>query len=250
VTEEIMNLLEFYNTVGELVEHARASDFEAFRAIRTLLDKGVLRVGGEEAEEALEETPLLGHDKLYELKVKLAKDIQSRDRLTRAKVCLLCPEPGFVKEFVSALRKLPRMEPAGQLEAIRRGFGHIGTLQLSDNLLLDWMLLPVEARLKPLWHPLGVGMVGGLVLQAGGDDQTLYRLNLMAHELTQRTRAPLIQVPVEGFSSQSADGTAATARIREVVVDLLTQIAYRPAYTEDAGLPAGVPQAERRMRSL
>lgn len=220
VTREITNLLEFYHTIDDLVEHARASDFEVYRAVSTLLDKGIVQVVPESIEEPRrEEKPLVGHDVLYELKLRVGQEPYATDRHTRAKICVLCPDAAFLKSFVGGLRNLPGMELAGQLEALRQGFGLIGTLKLSESFLFDWMLLPVEPRLKPLWHPLGVGMVGGLVLHYDIDDQGFYRLNLMTHELSQHAGIPLIQMVPEG------DGSSMPSRVRNTVTRLLLQIA-------------------------
>lgn len=222
VTQQIVDLLEFYNTVEELMEHSRVSDFETCRAIRTLIDKGALQVVDEEVAEPTERQPLLDHDLMYELKVKLAETRQP-SKVTRAKVCLLCPDETLRKEFAGGMRKLPGMELVGQLESIKRGFGLLGVLQLSENFYIDWMLLPIQVSLWPLWHPLGVGMVGGLVLRSGLDDQVLYRLNLLAHELTKSAGVPVLQLSKEVFSSP-----VDAAKVREVVVQLLHRIAFEP----------------------
>jgi len=222
VTQQIMDLLEFYNTVEELMEHSRVSDFETCRAIRTLMDKGALRVAEDEVADPDERQPLLDHDLMYELKVKLAETKQP-SKVTRAKVCLLCPNETLRKEFAGGMRKLPGMELSGQLESIKRGFGLLGVLQLSENFFMDWMLLPIETALRPLWQPLGVGMVGGLVLRSGLDDQVLYRLNLLAHALTKTAGVPVLQLSEEAFSSP-----VDASKVREVVVQLLHRIAFEP----------------------
>ena len=222
VTQQIMDLLEFYNTIDELMEHSRVSDFETCRAIRTLMDKGALRVAEEEVADPGERQPLLDHDLMYELKVKLAETKQP-SKITRAKVVLLCPNQALRKEFIGGMRKLPGMELTGQLESVKRGFGLLGVLQLSENFFMDWMLLPIETSLRPLWQPLGVGMVGGLVLRSGLDDQVLYRLNLLAHALTKSAGVPVLQLSEEAFSSP-----VDASKVREVVVQLLHRIAFEP----------------------
>ncbi|MBW1870494.1 MAG: DUF4388 domain-containing protein [Deltaproteobacteria bacterium] len=230
VTQEIMNLLEFYNTVGELVEYSRVSDYDACRAIRTLLDKGVLQLADEVVAEEEDEEPLLEHDRLYELKVKLSQRIQSKSRITRAKVCIVCPVEGFLKEFIGGIRKIQGMELGGQIEALRLGFGRIGTLHLSENFLLDWMLLPAQAALRPLWQPLGVGMVGGIVMHSSQDDQVLYRLSLLAQELSQKTGTPVLQFSPKNLigdaDPKSQDGTPqfSPAKVRNTVIQLLNQL--------------------------
>ncbi len=232
VTQEIMNLLEFYDTVGSLVDHARVSDYEACRAIQTLLEKGVLRIAesptGTECAEVTDKQPLLQHDLLYELKVKVASAGQSKDRITRAKLCVICPVEDLLREFVAGIHKLPGMELQGQVEALRRGFGRLGSLHLSENFVLDWMLLPARSSLRPLWHPLGSGMVGGLVMHASQDDNVLYRLSLLAQDLSRSCGMPVLQISPDNPPGEQDQVDSAPmmspARVRQAVVQLLNQI--------------------------
>ncbi len=235
VTEEIMNLLDFYTSVGELVEHTRVTDYEACRAIRTLLDKGVLQVIDEDVKEEPEDEPLLEHDVMYELKVKLSSTSQPRSRITRAKVCVICDEVELVREFVSGLRKLKGMELEGQVAALKRGFGRLGTLFLSENFCLDWMLLPPGNSMRPLWQPLGVGMVGGVVMHSSQDDQVLYQISLMAQDLSRSSSGiPVLQISPDNLLDEAVEQSTDEAprldplKIRQVVVQLLNRIGSQP----------------------
>jgi len=235
VTQEIMNLLEFYDSVGSLVDHARVSDYEACRAIQTLIEKGVLRIAeaappptGTECTEVADNEPLLQHDLLYELKVKVAAAGQPKDRVTRAKLCIICPVEDLLREFVGGIHKLPGMELQGQIEALRRGFGRLGSLHLSENFMLDWMLLPARPSLRPLWHPLGSGMVGGLVMHVSQDDNVLYRLSLLAQDLSRSSGMPVLQIspgnPPGDHDADASEPLMSPARVRQAVVQLLNQI--------------------------
>ena len=227
VTQEILNLLEFYSTVGDLVDHARVSDYEACRAIRTLLEKGVL-AADEAPEQPLEDEPLLSHEVLYELKVKLAARMFSASRVTRGKIGILSSEPTYLKEFVGGLHKLPGFELNGRLEAVGRGFGLLGQLVLSENLTIDCMLLPTEPALRPLWNPLGVALSAALVLRSGDDEQVHYRLKLAANQLAARSGMPLALVASPGIEVKPPTRTvdpAQTDQMRGLVVKLLHQMA-------------------------
>jgi CheY-like chemotaxis protein len=228
VTQQVIDLLEFYNTVGEVVENSRVSDFETFRAIRTLLDKSVIRVVEQaEDDEHDEVKPLLSHDLLYELKVKIATGLRSRTKETRAKICMLCSQKDLLKEFVTGMRKLPGMELESRLNALKFGFGDLGTLKLSENLHLDWTILPDDEFLRPLWQPLGMGMVGGLVIHEKLDDDVLYRLNLVSTELHRNTSVPLLQFSPDHLRSGKGKKPSKVAKnkVRDVIVQLLHQIA-------------------------
>ncbi len=228
VTQEILNLMEFYQTVGDLVDHARGSDFEACRAIKTLLDKGVLRAVEAENLPA-DQAPLLGHEVLFELKVRLGAKLYSANRVTRGKVGLMCPDPEFLKEVVTGLRRLPGFELHGQLEAAKNGFGLLGEMALSENLSLQFVLLPSEPYLRPLWKPLGTAMAGLLVLRAGLDEQSDYQLSLAVNYLRAGGEVAVVQAaPIDQAGSEAGVHPLEPSdqiALREVVVDLLQQMA-------------------------
>jgi hypothetical protein len=223
VTQEILGLLEFYGTVGELIEHARVSDFEACRAIRTLLDKGVLAAAAQQPGDSGEEQPLLGHDALFELKGRLSAGVLPQARSIRGKICLLCAEERLLKEFMTAFKKVPGAELAGSLDALRRGFGLVGQLKLSENLSFDLMLLPHPRGLRPLWEPLGAGVSGALVLRSGPADQALPVAEALAQQLSRAGAVPVLDVE-----------PGRLAQIRMVLIPLLGRIAGQ-AKTSKAG---------------
>jgi CheY-like chemotaxis protein len=228
VTQEILNLLEFYHTVGELVDHAKVSDFEACRAIRTLLDKGVLEAVAQQAGPTEEAAPLLGHEELYELKVRLAGRNLSSSRTTRGKICLLAPDRAYLRELMGGMRQLPGFELQGQLEAAEQGFGLLGVLALSENLIIQLMLLPLDPALRPLWPALSVAAGGGLALRAGLDDASRYRLGLAVDRLRAQAGLPVVQVaPPEqaGQADVHPVDPADPVALREALTVLLRRMA-------------------------
>jgi CheY-like chemotaxis protein len=235
VTEELLALLEFYGTVGELMDHARVTDFEACRAIRTLLDRGLL-VAAEELLQAPDEAPLLPPEALFELKVRLAQDglpaAVGVARHTRGKVVLVSADPRALRELVSGLGRVAQVELDGQLEALRVGFGRLGALRLSEHLLIELVLLPFAAALRPLWVPLGERLAGALVLRGQADDSARFRLNLMVSHLRDELGVPVMQlvpVGVEPPPGAVALDASDSAQVRGVVGQLLERMRAAPA---------------------
>ncbi len=231
VTQQILSLLEFYHTVDELVEHSRVSDYETCRAIRTLFEKGALRALEEVRDEPPDELPMLSHDLLYELKVRLARHQSLSGRTTHGKLGVICPSDVFLKALLTSLRRLPGFELGGQVEALRFGFGQLGQLALSENLVLDLMLLPAEDRWTPLWAPLAVGLSAGLVAWAGPKEQIAWDMGLMADRLRREFDVPVFQVAAGGAAS--ADGVtpldpADPAAVRQLMVDMLVRLSGQP----------------------
>lgn len=211
-TQEILRLLEFYQTVDDLVEHARVSDFEACRVIRTLLDKGVLRPeevpGPTGAEEA---APLLPQDQLFELRLRLSGGMPGAQP-TRARVVLLSSDGALAREFATGLARLPGGEPADIFRVLELGFGLLGGVVLSENVRVEVVLLPAERALRPLWGPLRAGACAAIALRQSGDAAAAYRLDALAQELVAR-----------GLPVVSA-GPERASQVRAILADTLGRV--------------------------
>ncbi|MBN2498915.1 MAG: DUF4388 domain-containing protein [Deltaproteobacteria bacterium] len=237
VTEEILNLLEFYNTVGEIIEHSRVSDFETCRGIQTLLEKGVLKPLAQVLEEPGEEAPLLEHDLLFELKVRLTSARPGTAKVTRGKICLLCPDPAFTKAFLGGLRRLPGVDLRGQVEAVRNDFGPLGQLSLSENLVLDMMLLPTGQSMAPLWGPLGVSVSGILLLWMDCSESGGYQKDLLGSRLERSFEAPVVCLTRDdpgGLTEALRVDPADSMQVRSAMVELLRRIAKRDSTDQAA----------------
>ncbi|HSA23062.1 MAG TPA: hypothetical protein P5076_16515, partial [Myxococcota bacterium] len=234
VTEEVLSLLEFYSTVGELVDHARVTDFEACRAIRTLLDKGLL-IAAEEVLQAPDSAPLLPAEALFELKVRLGADglpaPAGAPGFTRGKVVLVGPEERALRELVGALGRLPQAELDGQREALRVGFGLLGCLRLSEQLVIDLVLLPFAAPLRPLWRPLGDRAAGALAVLGASSDGDSFRLNLLVNHLRDEVGVPVLQLCAPGLEPPAAAlcvDPGDPAQVRAALVHLLERMQVAP----------------------
>jgi CheY-like chemotaxis protein len=236
VTEEVLGLLEFYSTVGELVDHARVTDFEACRAIRTLLEKGLL-VAAEEVLQAPDAAPLLPAEALFELKVRLGTDglpaPAGAPGFTRGKVVLVGPEERPLRELVGALGRLPQAELDGPLEALRAGFGQLGRLHMSEQLVIDLVLLPFAAPLRPLWRPLGDRAAGALAVMGAASDSDRFRLGLLINHLRDEVGVPVLQLappgqepPAGALSVDPAD----PVQVRAALVHLLERMQASPPH--------------------
>jgi len=229
IFQEILSLCEFYHTPAEVVEHSRAVDLDAYMALDSLLEKGLLKwVDAQWLAEELE--PLLDHHIQYELKYRISQWQATPAQPTRAKLCLFCPSGATLRSFMAGLSKLPGMEWNGDLGVFQQGFGQLGTLHLGENLGLDWVLLPAATKLQPLWKILGVGMVGGMVVRAEVDEEILGKLQLLGTELCRGKGIPVVQFSPETIRPQEGEdanreSTARGFRVRLAVTQLLRQIA-------------------------
>ncbi len=211
-TQEILRLLEFYQTVDDLIEHARVSDFEACRVIRTLLDKGVLRPEEASGPAGTEEAaPLLPQDQLFELRMRLSGGMPGAQP-TRARIALLSSDGALAREFAAGLARLPGCEPADMPRVLELGFGLLGGVVLSENVRVEVVLLPAERALRPLWGPLRTGACAAIALRPSGDPAAVYRLDALVQELVARG------LPVVGAGPERA------SQVRTILADALGRV--------------------------
>jgi DNA-binding response OmpR family regulator len=222
VAQELLGLLEYHCTVGELIENSRVSDFEACQGIRNLLDKGVLCVREELLSRPDSDEPWLPADLMYDLMVRLAARHGSSSKPTRGKICLLCLASEMAADMKDALAALPGFDSRNLSGPVGAGFGHLGELRLSENLRLQWMLLPNQGQLQPLWAPLGVGMDAALLLGQDTGHAALERLEHLARGLRPNLRIPIIQIGPEDPKWKWPGREPAA--LRKIVVHLLHQM--------------------------
>jgi DNA-binding response OmpR family regulator len=226
VTQEMLNLIEFYNTAPALIEHSRASDYEGARAILTLMEKGIVEVVEAPAAAAIGQAALLQPDLLYELKVKVAGRLRLGERQTRGKILILSATAEALEKLLAAVKKFSETELDSDKSALRNGFGRLGVLRLSDNFILDLMLLPIEPPLRPLWAPLGVYAVGALLLARADDEQAVYRSDVLGGLVGEFLKVPVESLLLPHPGAENADAPAEA--FRDKLVTLLSASAGGP----------------------
>ena len=222
VTRQILELSEFYDTVGALVDHSRVTDYEACSAIRTLLEKGVLKVVGRQDRQ--QQKPLLGYERLYELKVLVAQSMPVPERVARGRIVVVCRGKELRRILLGELRQLPGLELEREFEALEQGLGKFATLVLTENLVLDLVLLPEDNDFRPLWPVLGVHSLGAVVVFGRQEEAGRWRAATAAQQLEM-----LLDVPVEivELGEQKDDDGGNGGRLRQSLVGLLETVLER-----------------------
>ena len=154
-----MAILETPRSFAELIDRCRGSDLEAMRAVKALLDHGLVRqrAGRPVAEAA----PMLAPHELHALRARIARG-RSSGTQTVGKVVVAGGGPLARRAALSRFCTVPGFVPVAGGDAA--GFGTIGRLALGDGVRVDLVGLPGEPTFLPLWRPFAAGAVGALVL--------------------------------------------------------------------------------------
>jgi DNA-binding response OmpR family regulator len=172
VTEEVVANLEAPRTFAELIDRCRGSDLEAMRAVKALLDHGLVRQHAGQPVPA-EAAPLLAPHELHALRARIARG-RSSGAQTVGKVVVAGGGPLARRAALSRFATIPGFAAVGGDAA---GFGTVGRLTLGDGVRVDLVGLPGEPSYLPLWRPFAAGAVGALVLlPADGVDPLLEEL--------------------------------------------------------------------------
>lgn len=173
VTEEVFAILETPRAFGDLIDRCRASDLEAMRAVKALLDHGLVRQRAGQAV-APEAAPLLAAHELHALRARIARG-RSSGTQTVGKVVVAGGGPLARRAALTRFCTVPGFTAVEGGEAT--GFGTIGRISLGDGVRVELVGLPGEPSYLPLWRPFAAGAVGALVLlPADGVDPLLEEL--------------------------------------------------------------------------
>jgi DNA-binding response OmpR family regulator len=170
VTAEVIELLHEPRLLGELFDHAGASDLEAARAVSVLIERGYARRRTGSPEESSPAQLLATHE-LHALRTRIGQG-RSSGLQTIGKVVLTGGGPLSRRAALARLATLPGFVPEPESES---GFGTVGRLTLSPEVRVDLCELPGERVFRPLWRPFASGALGALVLlpvEKGGELMT------------------------------------------------------------------------------
>jgi DNA-binding response OmpR family regulator len=182
VTGEVVALLDQPRTLSQVIDHCRASDLEATRAVAALLERGFARVAPPEGPLPAP-AALLAPAQLHALRSRVARGRSSGAR-TVGKVVVAGGGPLTRQAALARLAAVPGFtaaEPGGA-----GGFGTLGRLDLGEGVRVDLLELPAEAEQRPLWRPFAAGAVGALVLLPAQEAAPLLA------ELARGLRLPLV----------------------------------------------------------
>ncbi len=180
VTQEVLLLLEFYNTVEEIIEKATHTDYDVCKSVLGLIQKGILIPVIEGKRLAKKDGPLIDPELMIQMHRFLQPAFSEQAGMHWGKVIIFSRYPDQFKLFLSKITevsgfRLSRDNFSNQ-EIINASFGMVGTLEVSESAHLQVFLLPSSKEAMPLWRAFSDGAVGGFFLEnenVGGNGSTL-----------------------------------------------------------------------------
>ncbi len=226
-TQEILLLMEYYQQVGDLLEHCPRPDFEILQLLKVLLDKGLV----EEVQQvpAVEHLPLLTSEEVIAVKDFFGEGDALLETAS-AKLILLACDQGAVRAFAQTLQGVPEFEPESDflLSGDTLGLGDIGRLLVGETLSLRLFCLPAATATSPLWTPFRRRLFGVAAL---GDDPGLQEA-IAFFEGT--AHVPVVRIDCNGTSPNHGHLLRRNDRkaLRRFLADLASRFTGEPPPAE------------------
>lgn len=151
-TQEVLQKLEYFPCVADLLDQCSVPDYELLQILKTLLDKGVVEERRTEATPSRQRQVLLTTTQIIAARERLGDSDALMEQGT-AKLVLIASTAEQLRRFVQSLQGIHEFEPddaflsGGQDLAL----GDLGVLTLSETFSLRLFSLPAERAMAPLW---------------------------------------------------------------------------------------------------
>jgi CheY-like chemotaxis protein len=210
VTQEILLLMEFYNTFQDIIEKSTYTDYDVCQSILGLIQKGIINTSDEERSTAAKDEPLITGEEAISIHRILRPGQGDYSDYHWGKILVFSSDHGLITLFISRISedaefKLSRDNFSNQ-EIINSSFGAMGTLEISENTYLQIFLLPPSIHSFPLWRAFSEGTVGAFFLRGGETVDDIQSLETVKSFIEGELRRPVIvremagsdQVPNQG----------------------------------------------------
>ncbi|MBN1140871.1 MAG: DUF4388 domain-containing protein [Deltaproteobacteria bacterium] len=164
-TQEVINLLEYYDKVEDILDKASPPDFEVLHILKVLIDKKILECQQDSNPVLQDNRPLLNPADVVGIRDCLGeKDLLLEEG--SAKIIVLYSSPADLHLLLETLKGIREFDPdpemAGQDNPFRAG--NLGRLHVGEVFSLRFFCLSAAPEAAPLWSPFSRRMIGVLSL--------------------------------------------------------------------------------------
>ena len=168
LTAEVVQAVETYRRVGEVVDHCSFPDYQVLRVVHELLGQGSLAI--ELQSDGRDGTPRAVEGVFAQAQLQRLHD-WAQEQHPRSgsvlKLLVVAASPEELRAFHGALREHPDFMSDGRLVRDPDRIGGLGTLghfALGEGLTLRLVAVPAAPAYAPLWQAAAHGMLGAVLL--------------------------------------------------------------------------------------
>ncbi len=168
---EVLDVLEAYQSVGDVVDHCPLPDLQVLQVLSLLLERGCLSV----KETTTGPSPSRQADErlLTPTQVRRVREWAAAQRPAVGpviKALIVTADPEVSRWVYEVLRELPDFRPGPRLAQAPEdvaGPATLGHFPLGEGFSLRVLALPADALYEPLWAVAAHGMLGAIIIPNG-----------------------------------------------------------------------------------
>ena len=202
LTHEVLVLLEVYDRVADILDHATFPDYQVLRTLHTLAERELLQIG--HAEGASLDVPgdgLFSQAQVRRLR-EWMRDAQGRPReLQPARLCVAAADPAALADLANLLRPIDGVELSHEMERGRIGADEVTTLatvRVDDDHAIELVHVPSLPRFAPFWRRAAHGTLGTIFLLSGSVGRSAGQLAPMLDAVKSLPRARVFHAVLLG----------------------------------------------------
>ena len=211
VTQEVLLLMEFYNTLQDIVEKSTHTDYDVCQSVLGLIQKGIINTSGEGRSPFTRDEPLITGEEALKIHRILRPGQGDFADYHWGKILVFSSNIELITLFISSISedaefKLSRENFSNQ-EIINSSFGAMGTLEISENTYLQVFLLPSSKQSLPLWKAFSEGTVGAFILHGGDIEDDIQSLGAVKSFIEGELKRPVVVKEISESTRVPNQGT-------------------------------------------
>jgi CheY-like chemotaxis protein len=210
LTQEVLLLLELYQTVREVVDHCAYPDYQVLRTLHTLSEREIVQLGRVPLADA---ASTRSSERLFtEIQASRLRD-WLRDHGARpdapadARLLVVASDAASVSDFERLLANIPSVELANTAEQrgdLENQLVRIGRVAVDEEMGIELVHLPRSASFEAFWPLASHGALGTLFLLSGALGDAAERVECVAASLGRMPRARTFHVALLGKDERLA----------------------------------------------
>ncbi|MBI5587172.1 MAG: DUF4388 domain-containing protein [Deltaproteobacteria bacterium] len=205
VIYEVMQLVNSYPKVCDVVERSAYPDYEVYSTIVSMLARGILDYGSEEGAAAAVAPQFLTTDQAISIREKILSHYTDMN-LNYGKIFLLSTSGPLASDFIKRCKVIPgfsmNTKSSFSQIAIENPLGEISAIKLYGGMDITLFSIPTVRNMGPLWRAFSENLIGVVMLwdEQGADE--LSELETAKKDILSKKRVPVLPV----FYGQAAKG--------------------------------------------
>ncbi len=220
VTREVVNLLQYFNRVEDILDNSSFPDLDIYLTLQSLIDHEVIVVADDaEAGATQPQNPLLTLEEALKIGYFLGVGRGGESNKKWIGKVLVFPRTvELLEQFLAKADVLPEFDLDTTSASIEQpgigGTGVVASLSIMDNITLLFLHLPSADGCLPLWNTFHHRAIGALVLSDAPGDALLQEVD----RFLESVGVPVAVVNMGSGGAAEASAAEEDTRVRKLAI--------------------------------